>query len=143
MTSEIAALIAASIAAVVSLVSLYVNSRLTISRERRQQLWQYDLEQIRGVEQLAGRIAEILGRLYSPNRIDASHTNLMAQFENQIGRLRRYKRLNQAMRDFYNAAGRVLDTVQNSKDPREDKECLSTAFDQLAKSCDEVLEKQA
>lgn len=142
MTPETAALIAAAIALVASLVSLYVNSRLTLARERRQQLWQYDLEQIRGIEELAGRITELLSGYPSVEKLEGVFPGLVGQFEQTMGRLLRYRDLNQAMRDFHNAACRVYDSCLHHEDARQDKQDLSETFKQLTKACDTVLKRK-
>lgn len=142
MSSETAALIAAAIAAVASLVSLYVNSKLTLARERRQQLWQYDLEQIRGIEQLAGRIAEVLGGYPSVEKLELLFPELIGEYESNMGRLRRYRNLNQAMRDSHNAACRVVDSRRHDEEARPDQQDLTEAFRQLTDACDAVLERK-
>jgi hypothetical protein len=139
MTAEVTALVAAVIAAVASVVTLIVNSRLTIARERRQQLWQYDLERIRALEELAGRITEALIGHASAQRLERIVPPLIADLESDMGRLYRHRELNQTIRDLHNAACRVYDSRLSHDDARPDKEDLERSFKHLISACDKAL----
>ena len=142
MTTQIVALIAAIIAAVASILSLWINSRLTLERERRQQLWQYDLERIRGTEELAGRIAEAVGSFISAEKKVEVYNDLIGQYVQSMGSLYRYQDINQAMRDFKNRADIVYSIMIKYDDAGAAKKELFEAFNRLIWACDLVLKKK-
>lgn len=97
MSSSTATLIASGIAALASIATLVLNSRLTVDRERRQALNKKEIDRMFQVEELAGRVLE-LSASYAP--VDAKLARLPKLFEeldDSAGRLARYPDVQQAM----------------------------------------------
>ncbi|MEK7722359.1 MAG: hypothetical protein AAB359_08220 [Elusimicrobiota bacterium] len=140
LTSQTVTLIAAGIAAIASLISLILNSSLIIHRERKQQLWQFNLQRITQLEELAGHIAELFGGYPAFEKLQQEAPQLLLQLELAAGHFRRHKILNQAIRDFHNAASRAFVARRDSQDDRDDKRDLEETFARLLKACDEVIE---
>jgi len=141
MTTQVATLIAAGVAAVASIGSLLINSSLIKNRERRQQLWRYDLENVRGVEALAGRITECLGGYKNLNGKMAEVNPLVAEFQKAMGTLLRHNDLNKAMREFLHSAAIVVKLTRDSQDVREEMKNLHANFRKLITACDQVLNR--
>ncbi|MCJ7525942.1 MAG: hypothetical protein MUP71_12090 [Candidatus Aminicenantes bacterium] len=142
MTTQQVVLIAAGISAIVSIIvsilSAFLNHFLATRRERGKKLWDLDLEKTQKIEELAGKITEILGSYYSPEKTKEMVAPLLTQFEQNMGALLTYKDLNQSMRDLQNAAQRVIHFSSLGKDVRPIKEDLRAAFEKLKSACDLV-----
>jgi hypothetical protein len=139
LPSQTATLIAAGIAAIASLLSLFLNSRLVARREKRQQVWQLELKRITELEELAGRVTETFCAYYPIEKLEVEAALLLPQLEVGAGRFRRYKEITQAIRDIHNAAGRVLDDRRHHEIDRESKHDLESSFQKLLKSCDAII----
>jgi len=141
MTTQTVTLIAAGIAAIASLLSLFLNSSLIIRRERRQQLWQFNLQRVTQLEELAGHIAELLGGYPAIETLEEKVPELLAKLELAAGNFRRHKFLNQSIRDFHNAASRVFVARRDHQNDKDDKHDLEVLFTNLLRTCDEALKK--
>ena len=141
LTSQTVTLFAAGIAAIASLLSLFLNSSLIIRRERQQQLWQFNLQRITRLEELAGNVAELFGGYPAIEKLEQKAPELLTQLELAAGHFRRHKNLNQAIRDFHNAASRVFVDRRDHENDKDSKHDLEVYFNSILKACDEVLAK--
>lgn len=145
MTSEEATLIAALIAAASSLFTLFLTSRLTYDRERRQALVRKEIDRMFSVEELAGELAETVG-LYRKVWSGIDETRLHALFmeiEAVAGRMARYPHVRQALRDVNNVCQRLFVAKRDHQDEREVRAELDPALLKLHDAVDAVLGRRA
>ncbi|TKV69148.1 hypothetical protein FDP08_14120 [Marinobacter panjinensis] len=140
--SEVITLIAALIAVVGSIISLFISTKLAIHKERRQILWAKELERFFGLEEQAGELVEFAGGYRS---LPEDRSKLGAQLDNladSAGRFARYPEVRQAIRDLHNTLGRALDMKQGESPDREVRAELGPAYQKLLSACDEVLQRE-
>jgi hypothetical protein len=98
-------LIPAVVGAAIALIAPMLTSWLTLKRERRQQLWQRELQRFFELEELAGTLTEALAGHGPLGAVaDQLHAQL-GQLRTGTGKFRRYPQVVQAIRDFENSAG--------------------------------------
>jgi hypothetical protein len=90
MDQQSITLIAAIIAAIGSITTLLLNSRLTLDREQRLVLWRKEVDRLIELEELAGRLVEDVGSYRSINAIQDQLASQFQQFDAIAGRLARY-----------------------------------------------------
>lgn len=138
-TTQTATLISAAVAALASLSSLFVTSFLVARRERRQQVFEVELKRLIDVEELAGRTTEVFCGYSNVDTLNQEASHLLPALDVAAGRLRRYSKVCQSLRDVRNAVGRVLTACRASRDDSSEKKDLEAAFQQLLKACDSVV----
>ena len=140
---ESASLIA--LGAAIALLGPVVTSQLALKRERRQQLWNRELDRFFELEELAGMIAERLGgyRPVEPNR-DRIGSQIL-ELEAAAGRFRRYPEVTQAIRDLCNTTGWILTEGQaeSAEEETSTKQELVSRHKALLDACDRVLCREA
>lgn len=137
--SELVTLVAAVIALLGSILSLYISTRLAVQKERRQLLWSKELDRFFELEQLAGELVEELGS-YRP--IPEDRTSLERRFqvlELAAGRFGRYPGVRQAIRDLHNTLGRMFAAKRDQDDDRSVRTELEPALRTLLAACDDVV----
>ena len=96
-------------------------------------------QQIEAVEQVTGQLKELLLR---PGMMTPQDEHQAAKLFDDLklapGKFPRHEALGQAIRDFANAAGRVLDSKQRYENPREDQADVVVQFRNLLRACDEA-----
>lgn len=142
MTSQEATLIVASVAAVASLLTLILGSRLTYDRERRQALVRKEIDRMFAVEEMAGELAELVGK-YRRVWSGIEETRLQTLFtdlEATAGRLSRYPELRQALRDVSNVCQRLFVAVRDhNNDEREIRGEVDPALQKLHQAVDRAI----
>jgi len=136
--TETITLVAALIALLGSILSLFISTRLAIRKERRQLLWNKELDRFFALEELAGDLVEELGS-YRPIPDDLSEFE--SKFEalaRAAGRFSRYPEVRQAIRDLHNTLGRMFVAKRDHDDTREIRNELDPAFRKLLTACDTV-----
>jgi len=142
MTTEKVTLIAALIAALTSVITLGLNSRLVLLREKRMLLWQKELDRILEVEEVAGKAVEIALSHSSSEVIEAEFVPLHSWLRHAAGRFSRYKELRQAIRELnHHCAVVVADKVSN-EDYREWAEKVPALFESLIAECDKITRRK-
>lgn len=139
MDQQTVTLIAAIVAATVSITSLLLNSRITLERERRLVLWRKEVDRLIELEELAGRLVEDVG---SYRAIEAVRDRLASQIEQldaMAGRLARYPQVRQAVRDLHNVLGRLFADRCDNRDDRDARKELEPGYNTLLDACDRVL----
>jgi hypothetical protein len=138
VNSSTVTVVAALIAAGVSIATLVLSSRLTSSRERRQMLWAKELERFVALEELAGSLVEELGT-YLP--FDQQRTVLASKMEElriSAGHFARYSSVRQGIRDLHHVAGLLFVAKRDSEDERPVRAEIELALASLLTSCDKA-----
>ncbi len=139
LTTKIATLIAAAIAAVASLASLFLNSRLTFDRERRQTLFRNEIDRLFAVEELAGSAMELIAS-YAPVEAKRQRVaELLVELDEFAGRLARYPDVRQPVRDLSNTCKRLYDARSQKEDERPIRAELEPAYTVLISAVDRVV----
>lgn len=117
--------------------SIYLVGRKR-DRERRQELWRDKKEEVQRLERWAGYLVEQLSG-HAQNQ-DSADTLYEAFNEVEAVKhiLRRHSELAQAIRDFVNTAGFILEEAQQ-EERRELRRELQEKYDILIDLCDNVL----
>jgi hypothetical protein len=136
-------LIAATVAAVVTVVSLLLNARITLDRERRLVIWRKEVDRLFELEELAGRLVEDVGSYRPLDQMRERLVNQFEQLEALAGRLARYPKVRQAARDLHNALGRLFAERRDGEDDRETRKEIEPAYRAILDACDKVLGKRA
>jgi hypothetical protein len=139
MDQQTITLIAAMIAAVVSIVSLLLNSRFTLDRERRLVLWRKEVDRLIELEELAGRLVEDIGSYRSLKSMRDRLVSQLELLEAMAGRMARYPKVRQAVRDLHNVLGRLFADRRDHKDDQKTRGELDPAHRMLLDACDSVL----
>jgi hypothetical protein len=100
ISTQTATLVAAAIAALASIFTLLISSRLTSRRERRQFILNKEIERFFVLEEVAGELLELVGNDRSFETKLEALVDRLEQIELIGGRFARYPRVNQATRDF-------------------------------------------
>jgi len=140
--SEVITLMAAVVAVVGSIISLFISTKLAKHKERRQLLWTKELERFFSLEEQAGELVEFAGG-YRPLPDDRSRlATELDSLADSAGRFARYPEVRQAIRDLHNKVGRALETKQSGNSYMEARAELGPAYQKLLSACDEVLQRE-
>ena len=143
MTTQTATLMAAAVAAVASLISLLVTSKLVARREKRHEVFQSELKRLIEVEELAGRLTETFSAYLGLEDLNQRASELLPAVQVAAGRLRRYPPICQALRDLHNAAGRILRARRLGEEDSSGKADLESAFQRLLEASDAVVKPRS
>jgi hypothetical protein len=143
MDQQTVTLIAAVIAAAFSVVSLLLNSRITLDRERRLVLWRKEVDRLIELEELAGRLVEDIGSYRSFDSMRDRIGSQLEHLEAMAGRMARYTKVRQAVRDLHNIVARLFTDRRDNQDDREARSELEPGYHMLLDACDSVLGKRS
>jgi hypothetical protein len=140
MTSEQVTLVAALIAAVFSIASIFVNALIAFRSERRQVVWRKEVERFFELEELAGQLAEDLGSYRPASWNTEELASMNRRLELAAGRFARYPEVRQAIRDLHNVLGRMSAAKrERDSEEREVRLELDPAYRKLLEACDKIL----
>ena len=142
MDSQTLTLIAAVLAATMSLLHLLLNSRVTFDRERRLILWRKEVDRLMEVEEAAGNLVEDAGGYHAIDTISERIKPKFLLFEAMAGKLARYPAVRQGVRDLHQLASILYLQRMNHEDDREIRKELEPALRKLLDACDEVRKKR-
>jgi hypothetical protein len=112
MTTETVTLIAAIIAALTSIGSLVLNTRLAINKEKRMLLWEKELNRLAELEEMAGIAQELALSSADPKVIEAEFKPIHDKLRHSAGRFGRYPDLAKSIRELNHCcAVTVAETV--------------------------------
>lgn len=135
-----AAVIAATIAAIASILTLFLNTKLAFGRERRQALWNKELERFSELEEQAGNLVEeILTYSFRGDDRKQEFYNRLLAFHKLVGRFRRYPDVAQAIRKLHNVSGWFVETdmKHDSKEEYEKSRIeIDETYKELITACD-------
>lgn len=137
-----ASCIGAGIGSVFSLVGMLINSWLTQRRERRQQVWQTEINRFVGLEERAGQMVEWIGSYNAIETVLENVANDLTRLQSDAGRFRRHRGIMQAIRDLHNGLSRLLDDKANHRDWREVSTEVDLLYTKLLAECDKVTGKR-
>jgi hypothetical protein len=142
LTPQILTLVAALFAAIMSLISLLLNARLTLLREKRMLLWQKELDRILELEEAAGVAKEIALSYSSPSVLEAEFPPYHDKIRHAAGQFGRYPDLAQAIRDLNHACAITVSEKISRGDSREWQAKINPAYKEFLRQCDEITERQ-
>lgn len=145
MSTEDATVIAAGIAAVASVTTLFLNTKLSESREKRRLLWERELERFFELEEAAGRLVQDL-LAFRFNDADARE---VAEEKREFlhaagGRFRRYPDVAGALGELHHCSGWYITQGLECKTREEFEEArtdLDRAYRELLFASDAVLSR--
>ena len=144
---EYAAIIAASIAAIVSIVTLLLNTKLTINREKRKALWDKEIDKFMELEEVAEKVTEDL-LCYRCREEDEKqeYFDNAAYLRIAAGKFHRYPEVLQALRELNHSAGWYFSQDMKHKTKEEYEEArydLEKSFNSLIAACDKAIGRPA
>jgi hypothetical protein len=137
-----ATFIGAAVGSIFSVVGMLLNSWLTQNRERRQQVWQTEINRIIDLEERAGQLVERIGSHQDPEKIRDASADELQELESDAGRFRRHKGIMQAIRDLCNGLSRLLSDKVRHEDCRKSSAQVNTLYDKLLAECDKITGKR-
>ncbi|WP_426358225.1 hypothetical protein ACPUVO_17575 [Pseudocolwellia sp. HL-MZ19] len=140
MTKVELTLIAAIIAAFTSILSLFLNSRLTFNREKRTLRWNKEIERLQNLEEKIGLAQEIVSVYTGVEKLKNDFIPLHEELEYIAGRFARYPELAKAIRGFVHACSLTVSAKIEHEDYQEYKEMVSTEYTKVIAECDRILD---
>jgi hypothetical protein len=140
MTKEELTLIAALLAAFTSIVSLFLNSKLTFNREKRTLRWNKEIERLQNLEEQIGLAQEVVSVYTHVEKLKADFIPLYEDLEYVAGRFARYPELAKAIRGFVHACNLTVSAKTDHEDYREYKEMVSIEYKKVILECDRILD---
>jgi hypothetical protein len=140
MTKEELTLIAALLAAFTSIVSLFLNSKLTFNREKRTLRWNKEIERLQNLEEQIGLAQEVVSVYTYVEKLKADFIPLNEGLEYVAGRFARYPELAKAIRGFVHACNLTVSAKTDHEDYREYKEMVSIEYKKVILECDRILD---
>lgn len=142
-TKDLLVLIAAVIAAVASIMSILVNVILSSRSQRKNKIWERELERIFDLEEKVGVLVDdlIFFRCRSEDE-KGKFYQMQRYLPNAMGRFRRYPELHEALRLVFHDAGWYFSRDmkhENKEEFSEAKENLLLSYKGFLKACDKVL----
>lgn len=134
------AIIAALIAATVSIISVVLGSHLTALRDRRRLRWERELDRILQLEESAGQLAENVLQ-HGPRDPDELARQLRS-LGSAAGRFLRYKDLAASVRELHHASSWYLSqekTFATPEDYKSARQEIDAAFEKLLAASDTAL----
>ena len=141
VTTEEATLIAALVAALTSIVTLGLNTRLAILKEKRMLLWQQELVRLLELEELAGMAQELAGSYSSPEVLEKEFRPLHDRLRQASGRFGRYPSLANAVRDLNHACAVTVAEKVKSGYSREWQAKIEPTYREFLAQCDAVTKR--
>lgn len=142
MTELERTLCAAAVGSVFSLLGMLVLSWLTQRRERRQQVWQTEINRIIDLEERTGQLVELICGYNAPDKNRDGAADGLCRIGSDAGRFRRHRGISQAIRDLHNRLSRLLDEKLHNEDWRATSVEANTLYDALLTECDKVTGKR-
>lgn len=142
MDAQTVTLIAAIIAALTSVVTLWLNARLAILKEKRLLLWQQELERIIELEEIAGVAQELALSYASPEVLDREFSPLHDKLRHSAGRFGRYPGLATALRELNHACAVTVAEKVKYGDSREWQEKIAPAYKTFLEECDVITQRE-
>ncbi|MES9857218.1 MAG: hypothetical protein ABW166_11500 [Sedimenticola sp.] len=139
-------LIAAVVAALASIISIFVNISLSSKKERSNKLWEKEFDRIFKLEERVGVLVDDLIRFRCRTEDEKKKFYEMQNYlPNAMGRFRRYPELRESLRLVAHDAGWYFsqDMKHPSKEEfNEAKNNLETSYVNFTKACDKVLDRK-
>jgi hypothetical protein len=142
MRPEFLTLAAAAIAAVTSLASLILNTKLTLSREKRSLLWQKELKRLTELEEKAGEAHEIAMSFSGQEVREREFVPLHNWLRHAAGRFSRYPDLSKAIRELNHSCALVTATNFGHKKSFEWRDEIPKHFHAVIRECDRITERR-
>ena len=136
----------ATIAAAASIISIFVNIRLSKQKERSNKIWEKELERFFELEEQVGILVENL-IVFRCREESEKHSYFEKQqyLASAIGRFRRYPVVLHALRQLQNDAGwyfRQDMKHETKEDYEEARNNLESSYNEFLAACDTVLDRK-
>ena len=141
IVSQSVTLIAAILALIGSILSIYISSKLALNTERRHLLWAKELDRFLAMEELVGELVEEVGGYRPFNSKDNIFFERIQKLERAAGQFARYPKVRQSIRDLHNTIGRMIDSKRHSEDIRPIQNELETSYRAFIKECDTIVSR--
>jgi hypothetical protein len=141
MTKEVVTLIAALIAALTSIITLGLNTRLAILKEKRMILWENELNRLLKLEELVGVVREIAKSFHVKEEMEKRFQPIHKQLEVAAGEFGRYRDLSKCVRDVAHACAVIVSLKNESDDYREWQENLEAHYKDFIQKCDKITKR--
>lgn len=141
MSTEVVTLIAAIIAALTSIGSLLLNTRLAIRKEQRMLLWEKELDRLVELEEMAGIAQELALSYASAQVLEAEFKPLHDKLRHSAGRFGRYPDLAKSIRELNHCCAVTVSQKVKSGDSQEWQEKIKPAFQEFVRQCDLITKR--
>lgn len=139
-------MVAATIAATASVVSIFVNIYRSSRKERENKLWEKELERFFLLEEKVGVLVEnLMAFRCGEDSEKEEYFEMQQHLASAIGRFRRYPNVLQSLRLLQNDAGWYFSQDMKHKtkeDYNEARSNLEESYQKFINACDEVLKRQ-
>ncbi|MFM5679043.1 hypothetical protein ACET57_18790 [Aeromonas veronii] len=140
MTTEYFTLIAAGgLAAVTSIITLVLNSKLTLHKEKRMVIWEKEIERFQLLEEKLGLIQEIVIRHSHVETLNEDFATHHDELKYLAGSYCRHPELAKSIRRFVCACDGVYNCKVEHKDYRESEIELNISYKDVLAQCDIIL----
>jgi hypothetical protein len=141
MSTEIVTPIAAIIAALTSIGSLLLNTRLAIRKEQRMLLWEKELDRLTEQEEMAGIAQELALSYASGEVLETEFKPIHDKLRHSAGRFGRYPDLAKSIRELNHCCAVTVAQKVKSGDLFEWQEKIKPAFQEFIRQCDLVTKR--
>jgi len=142
MVSQSVTLVAAILALIGSILSIFISSKLALNTERRQLLWAKELDRFLAMEELAGELIEEVGGYRPLGSKDHPFFERFRKLEHAAGQFARYPKVRQTIRDLHNTIGRMMNAKQHSEDIQTIQGELEIGYRAFLDACDNILSRE-
>lgn len=136
MTKDYITLIAAGIALISSIVTLYLNTRLALSKEKRVLLWKREVERLFEIEELAGMAQECALDYKLSEKKREGYMELRGRLESAAGRVGRYPDLAKALRQLNHWCAIGCSFSEGTEQMTNARDEIPQLFEEVLKQCD-------
>jgi hypothetical protein len=140
MPSWLVSILPSLIALVASAILLYVGTKVSLRKERRQLLWAKEIDRFLVLEELAGQIVEeVICRYPIESEISPVLAEKLQAIHQATGRFARYPAVRQAIRELHHLVGRFINIRNHFEDDRTILPELDQAVGKLLEACDKAI----
>ncbi len=139
MSKEEITLVAALMAAITSIISLVLSSRLTLNRDKRMTSWSKEVERLHQLEEQIGIAMEVVSVYTGIDEKKKDYIPLHDDLKYVAGKFSRYPDLAKAIRRFVHACDLTVNCQMEHRDERSYKEDVQKQYDQVIIACDRIL----
>ena len=142
LTSENVVIMAATVAAVSSVITLLLNHILDLRKQKKMSQWQLDFERLSQLEELAGKAKELALSYASPEVVEAEFVPIHDTLRHEAGKLSRYPKLANTIRELNHACAIVVARPTDGSVEREWRAKIAPAYEALLQECDRITRRK-
>ncbi|WP_353566729.1 hypothetical protein [Haloferula sargassicola] len=141
MSKEYLTLAAAAIAALTSVISLLLNTRLTLTREKRSVLWKREVERLFEIEELAGQAQEYALDYRPTESKKERFAPMRERLELSAGRVSRYPELAKSLRELGHWGSIAASFGEGTEQVMEARSEIPKHFAKILHECDTITKR--